>query len=86
MKSNAVVDETPVSAFIHEMRDALARRVAAGSLTEKAQLDREMLEIMCRHMGPDARDPRRRRARPHPGGRASGEVDRKLAAAGPDED
>ena len=36
MKSNAVVDETPVSAFIHEMRDALARRVAAGWLRRRS--------------------------------------------------
>lgn len=39
--------------FIREMRAALARRVEAGTLAEKRQVEREMEAIMRAHLRPD---------------------------------
>lgn len=95
-------DEAPLSEFIAKMRDVFRRRLEAVDGREKRAVEREMEAIMRTYLGRSAWDasaaaeehdvvagvprdtPRRRRG--HGPSKYSGDVDHKLAAAGPDHD
>lgn len=95
----AVVDETPCSAFVAEMKAAFLKHESATTNGARRRVEEEMREIMRKHLGPGAWESTasaaterpstpRRRFRAGLARRASigGGIDRKLAAAGPDED
>lgn len=73
--------EAPVSAFVQEMRAAFTERCAVSAPEDKRRVEREMQDIMRRHLGPVA-------SRAH-GGVPRGtpaSTDRKMAAAGVERD
>lgn len=46
--------ESPKSAFVQEMEAAIAKRLAAAGWPDKSAVDREIRDIIRRHLGRDA--------------------------------
>jgi hypothetical protein len=90
------VDDTPESAFIREMKAALAQRGEAVTAGDRLAVEREMVAIMRRYMGPGACEDAQRRDQPMRRHLArvslvarryrGGDYDGKLAAAGRDDE
>lgn len=97
MTKRNVMDGSPYSDFVSDMRAAFARRLAASGATEKREIEREMKRIMRRYLGRSAWDaagvdPARtivasvpRDTSPDPACHETTEpIDRKTLAAGPE--
>jgi hypothetical protein len=54
MVARRPVDETPSSAFVREMKAALAARSQASTNAQRRRVDSRMLEIMRKYLGPGA--------------------------------
>lgn len=56
MTKPRTLDASPLSEFITKMRDVHRRRLAAVSVTDKREIEREMVELMQHYLGRNAWD------------------------------